>query len=100
MDQQFAIRPVIRRPPQPGTPTLADAEHLFYLGLAPIGHHDALIVQLPTVGKKDGSPKGPMFDHTFFAPIPLPAQRLDGPMVQMERRRAKVFESIMAQRPA
>src|SRR2546430_11999164 len=43
MNRQFAIRPVIRRPPQAGTPALADAKHRFHFRLAPVGHHDALI---------------------------------------------------------
>ena len=89
MDRQFAVRPVIRRPPQAGTPALADAKHLFHLRLAPVGHHHALIAQLLTVGKEDGLAKVAMFDRAFLAPIPLPAQRLDRPVVQMERRRAK-----------
>src|SRR5437870_553476 len=38
------------------------------------------------------SSKGGMFDCAFLAPIPRPAQRLDRPVVQPERRRAKVLE--------
>src|SRR5712691_7969440 len=49
MDREFALRPVIGRPPQARASALADAEHLLDFRLAPVSQHHALWLKLLAV---------------------------------------------------
>src|SRR2546427_8050134 len=96
MDLQFAVCPVIRRPPQPGPSAFADAEHRLRPGLAAVGFHDALRLKLLTVRKEDRLAKVAMFDLPLLAPIPLPAQIHHRPWAQLEGGHKEVLEPVVA----
>src|SRR2546426_7903 len=96
MNVQFALRPVIRRPPQPGAPAFADAEHLLHPGLVPIGFHDASRFKLLAVGKEDGLATVAMFDLPLLTPLPLPGAIHHRPLTQREGGYKEVFESVVA----
>ena len=96
MDREFGIRPVIGRPPQPGPPALADAEHLLDLRLAPVGQHHTSGVKLPAVRKEDRLAEVAMLELAFLAPIPLPMQILHLPVVQTKRKGKKRLEPVVA----
>src|SRR5439155_271014 len=74
MDRKFAVRPVMRWPPQPRAPTLADAKHLFDLCLMAVGHHHAWIAEFLAVRKEHRFAKVVMLDVPFFPRIPLPTE--------------------------
>src|SRR6516225_10417626 len=95
MDLQFAVCPVICRPPQPGPSAFADAEHLLRPGLTAVGCHDALGLKLLTVRKEDRLAKVTMFDLPLLAPIPLPAQHLHRPLAQLEGGHKEVLEPVV-----
>ena len=86
MDREFAIRPVIGRPPQSRPPALADAEHLLRFRLAPVGHHHALIAQVLAVRKEDRPPEVAMLDLRASCAVPRPMEIVDRPVVQPEGR--------------
>src|SRR5712691_6012874 len=96
MHRQFAVRPMVRRPPQAGASALADAKHRFRLGLATGGQHHAVRLQVLAVGKEDGLAEGPMLDRAVLAPIPLPAEILHPPVVEMEGGGKELLEPVMA----
>src|SRR5215813_13650288 len=62
MDLQFAVRPGLHWPPQPGPAAFAEAEHLLRPGLAAGGFHDALWLKLLPLRKEDRLAKSAMFD--------------------------------------
>src|SRR4029453_6740686 len=96
MDREFAVRPVMRGPPQPRAPTLADTEHVFHLGLMPVGYDHAVIAELLAVRKEDGLAQVAVLDLSFFPPIPLPMEVVDHPLVDMQRGREEVVEPVVA----
>ena len=96
MDRQFAIRPMIGRPPQAGASALADAKHLFRLGLAAVSQHHAVWLQVLAVGKEDGLAEVTMLDGAFLAPIPLPTQILHPPLVEREGGSKELLEPVVA----
>src|SRR3989454_12811486 len=96
MDLQFAVRPVLRRPPPPGPSAFADAEHRLHPGLAAVGFHDALLAELLAVCKEDRLANVAMFDLPLLAPIPLPAQIPHRPWAQLEGGHKEVLEPVVA----
>src|SRR3989454_2195746 len=96
MDLQFAVRPVIGRPPQPGPSAFADAEHLLHPGLAAVGFHDALLAELLAVRKEDRLAKVAMFDRPLLALLPLPAQIRHRPLAQLEGGHKEALEPVVA----
>src|SRR5712691_5888262 len=96
MHRQFAVRPMIGRPPQAGASALADAKHLFRLGLAAVGQHHALRLKLLAVCKEDGLAEVTMLDRAFLAPIPLPTQILYPPLVEMEGGGKELLEPVVS----
>src|SRR2546430_468626 len=89
MDREFTVRPVMRGPPQPRPPTLTDAEHVFHLGLVPVGHDHTVVAELLAVRKEDGLAQVAVLDLAFFPPIPLPLEVVDCPVVDLQRGEKK-----------
>src|SRR6266704_461713 len=96
MDKEFALRPVIGRPPPPGPPALADAEHRLPLRLAPVGHHHALGVKLSAVRKEDRLTEVVMLDGAFLALIPLPTHLLHLLLVQTQGKGKERLEPVVS----
>src|SRR5439155_3368626 len=96
MHRQFAVRPMIGRPPQAGASALADAKHLFRLGLAAVGQHHPLRLKLLAVCKEDGLAEVTMLDGAFLAPIPLPTQILHPPVLEMEGGGKEHLEPVVS----
>jgi hypothetical protein len=95
MDQELTVRPVLCWPPQPRSPTLADAEHGFHFGLVPVGYDHALIAEVLAIRKEDGLAQVAVLDLSFLLPIPLPLEVSDRPVVEVPRGREKVVESVV-----
>jgi hypothetical protein len=66
MDQELTVRPVLCWPPQPRSPTLADAEHGFHCGLVPVGYDHALIAEVLASVKRTVLPKSRCLICRFF----------------------------------
>src|SRR3989441_11231202 len=96
MDRKFAVRPVMRWPPQPRAPTLADAKHLFDLCLLAVGHHHALIAEFLAARKENRFAKVVMLDVPFFPRIPLPTEVLNRPLVGLESGREEGVEPVVS----
>src|SRR6266446_10867709 len=95
MDREFAVRPVMRGPPQPRPPTLADTEQVFHLGLMPVGHNHAVIAEILAVRKEDGLTEVAVLHLSLFSPIPLPMEVGDRPVLDMQRGSEEVVEPVV-----